>query len=322
MYLLSRLRSNADSQSFIKATLNPEPDSWILDFVEWYLTPDGYADMSKSGKVRWFISDEVTGNLLWGDSAEELKAKYGNDCDPMSFRFIAASIADNPVLCKLQPKYLTALKNLPRVDREILLYGNWFATPESSGLWKRHWCPQVEARDLPKMKKVVRSYDLAARVPSEENPNPDWTACVKIGLGVDDNFYILHADQIRERPAKVAEMIMRYCKIDGKNCTVGLPLDPSGAGVVAFDNYAKPVTLAGYKVKKNKTRKGKLDRFLPFSNASENGFVFLVKGDWNKEFISQLELFDGESRTKKTISLTLALTRIISLFQVRQCLIN
>lgn len=297
MYLMSRLRSNADSQSFIKATLNPEPDSWILDFVEWYLTPDGYADMEKSGKVRWFVSDEA-GNLDWANDPDELRAKHGNDCDPMSFRFIAASIADNPVLCKLQPKYLTALKNLPRVDREILLYGNWFATPESSGLWKRSWCPLVNHKDLPRMKKTVRSYDLAVSQPSEANPNPDWTACVKMGLGEDGNYYILHCDQIRDRPAKVHQMIADYCKLDGKGTTCGLPRDPSAAGVVAFQTYAKPITLLGYKVKKNSTKGSKIDRFLPFSHASENGLVYMVKGDWNKMFISQLEVFDG-SRSKK-----------------------
>ena len=91
MYMLSRLRSNADSQSFVKATMNPDPNSWVLDFVSWYLTPDGYADPEKSGKVRWFVSDEA-GQLDWADDPDTLKGRHGNDVDPMSFTFIQASI--------------------------------------------------------------------------------------------------------------------------------------------------------------------------------------------------------------------------------------
>ena len=295
MYLLSRLRSNAEEQSFVKATMNPEPDSWILDFVGWYLTPDGYADPEKSGKIRWFVSDE-NGQVDWADDRETLQARHGLDCDPMSFTFIQASIADNPVLCKTSPAYLTALKNLPRVDREILLYGNWYAVPDASGYFKRDWIDFIEPKSLPRMKKVIRCWDFASSKESESNPDPDYSACVKIGLGEDDYFYILHADHFRERPAGVMERLKAYCELDGKNCPVGLPLDPSAAGQVAFDNYAKPLILNGVQVKKMKTRKGKIERFLPFSNAAENNRVRMVVGNWNKEYISELEGFTGLNR--------------------------
>jgi predicted phage terminase large subunit-like protein len=278
--------------------MNPEPDSWILDFVGWYLTPDGYADYSKSGKVRWFITDE-DGKMAWADDPDELKALYGNDVDPISFTFIAASIADNPVLCKMNPNYLSALKNLNRVDREILLYGNWFAVPESSGYFKRDWVDFVEPKDVPKLKKVIRSWDFASSLESEANTDPDFSACVKIGLGEDGYFYVLHADHFRDRPAGVLSKVLSYCELDGKNCPVGIPLDPGQAGRVAFEVYAKPLVQAGYAVKKMKTRKGKVERFLPFSNAAENNLVRIVKGNWNRDFIKELEAFDGESRRRK-----------------------
>lgn len=295
-YLLSRLRSNADVQSFVKATMNPEPDSWLLDYVEWYLTEDGYADVEKSGTIRWFVSDPDSGELDWADDPNVLRARHGNDCDPMSFTFIAATIADNPVLCKLQPGYLTALKNLPRVDREILLYGNWYAVPEASGYFKRDWVNFVEPNEVPRMKKVIRCWDFASSVESEVNPDPDYSAGVKIGLGEDGLIYVLHATKFRERPAGVLTKVKNMAEFDGRNCPVGIPLDPGHAGEVAFQNYAKPLILNRYKVKKMKTRKGKVERFIPFSNAAENGMVRIVKGKWNKDYFTELERFTGENK--------------------------
>lgn len=295
MYLLSRLRSNARTPSFVKCTMNPEPDSWLLDFVGWYLTPDGYADPDKSGVIRWFVTDE-NGNLDWSEDPYELKVKHGNDCSPISFTFIQASIADNPILLKNQPNYLAALKNLNRVDREILLYGNWYAVPEASGYFKRDWISFIDRKDVPKLTKVTRCYDLASSLATEANPNPDWTACTLMGHGIDGNIYVLHADKFRERPAGVSRRIQQYAELDGKNVFIGLPLDPSAAGKVAFEAYAKPLIFAGYKVKKHPPRRGKVDRFLPFSNAAENGMITVVKGDWNKTWFTELEGFTGQGR--------------------------
>lgn len=294
-YLTSRLRSNAGTESYIKATMNPEPDSWILDYVGWYLTPDGYADPEKSGKVRWFIRDE-DGHLQWGDSEDEMLARHGNDSAPMSFTFISASIADNPVLCKLKPGYLKSLKNLPRVERERLLYGNWYAVPESSGFFKRDWVDYVEASQVPKRLKTIRCWDLASSLVSETNPDPDFTACVKMSLCEDGYFYLEHSDEFRERPAGVQRELMKRAETDGRNVPVGIPLDVGAAGQVAFENYARPLIVAKYPVKKMKTRKGKLERFLPFSNAAENGMIKIVNGPWVKRLIQQLEGFDPDKK--------------------------
>jgi predicted phage terminase large subunit-like protein len=292
------MRSNADQQSYMKCTMNPEPESWLLDYVSWYLTPDGYADPLKSGIVRWFVSDE-DGNLDWADSSDELKVRHGNDCAPMSFTFIFASIADNPILCKLQPGYLTALKNLPRVDREILLYGNWYAVPDASGYFKREWVDFIERKDVPRLKKIIRCWDFASSKESEANPNPDFSASVLMGLGEDGYLYILHATHFRERPAGVLTQVESLANFDGKQTHIGIPLDPGHAGEVAFQTYARPLILNGFTVKKMKTRKGKIERFSPFSNAAENGLVRIVKGAWNKEYYQELERFTGENKREK-----------------------
>lgn len=142
------------------------------------------------------------------------------------------------------------------------------------------------------MKKVIRSWDLAASVKSEVHTDPDATACTLMGLGVDDNIYVIDAYEMYGRSAQVTDKIHWKAEADGKNVNIALPLDPSAAGKVAFEHYSKPLIMKGYKVKKMKTRKGKLERFQGFSNAAENGMVYVVRGDWNKKWLQQLEDFD------------------------------
>lgn len=300
MYMLSRLRSNADMQSFVKATCNPEPKEaeggWLHEFLDdYYLDEYGYPIPERSGVIRWFISDD-NGNLAWGATKEDLQAEYGLDCDPMSFTFISAQIYDNKVLCVNQPAYISALKNLGRVERERLLYGGWNVSPKGSGYFLREWADFVEPREVPKRLRTIRCHDLASSVKSEINSDPDYSASVKLSYCEDGYFYVEHAHDYRARPAGVSQEIMRRAENDGKGCPVGLPQDVGQAGVVAFQHYARPLTLKGYKVKKMKTRKGKIERFSGFSNAAENGMVRIVRGDWNDRYISQLENFDPDRK--------------------------
>ena len=44
----------------IRATMNPDPDSWVRKYVDWYLYPEGHdkegrPDPEKQGVIRYFI---------------------------------------------------------------------------------------------------------------------------------------------------------------------------------------------------------------------------------------------------------------------------
>ena len=53
-YLLSRLRSAADMNSFCLGTCNPDPDSWVIDWIKWYLDELGFPREDRCGVVRYF----------------------------------------------------------------------------------------------------------------------------------------------------------------------------------------------------------------------------------------------------------------------------
>ena len=75
-YMFSRIRSDSGVDGYIRATTNPDPDSWVRTFIDWWIGEDGLAIPERSGKIRWFI--RVNGECIWGDSRMEL-LKYQFD---------------------------------------------------------------------------------------------------------------------------------------------------------------------------------------------------------------------------------------------------
>ncbi len=69
-YMLSRNRSDSGIPGYVRATTNPDPDSWVRTFIDWWIGPDGLAIPERSGKIRWFI--RVNGEVHWGDSRMDL----------------------------------------------------------------------------------------------------------------------------------------------------------------------------------------------------------------------------------------------------------
>ena len=69
-YMLSRIRSDSGIDGYVRATTNPDPDSWVRTFIDWWIGEDGLAIPERSGKIRWFI--RINGECIWGDSRMEL----------------------------------------------------------------------------------------------------------------------------------------------------------------------------------------------------------------------------------------------------------
>ena len=128
-YMLSRNRSKCGVKPFIRATCNPDADSWVAKFIEWWVDPNtGYPIPERSGKIRWFVRQEEI--IHWADSREELWERFSLTSEterkkPKSVTFIAASVYDNKALLEKDPGYLSNLEAMPLIDRERLLHGNW-----------------------------------------------------------------------------------------------------------------------------------------------------------------------------------------------------
>mgnify|MGYP003289928397 CR=1 FL=1 len=69
-YMFSRIRSDSGIDGYVRCTTNPDPDSWVRTFIDWWIGEDGRAIPERSGKIRWFI--RINGECIWGDSRMEL----------------------------------------------------------------------------------------------------------------------------------------------------------------------------------------------------------------------------------------------------------
>ena len=136
-YLLSRNRSTCGVKPYMRATCNPDPDSWVAEFIAWYLDPEsGLPIPERDGVVRYFAVDGET--LIWGDTIEEvierswyfLAPAIGNSgISPVefvkSFTFISGSIYDNKELLKVNPAYLANLLAQDEQTKLQLFNGSW-----------------------------------------------------------------------------------------------------------------------------------------------------------------------------------------------------
>ena len=80
-WLISRLRTKAKMSPSIWLSCNPDPSSFLRNWVDWWLYPEthpkfGLPDPEKNGKIRYIL--RKNGELFWGDTREELIEKFGN----------------------------------------------------------------------------------------------------------------------------------------------------------------------------------------------------------------------------------------------------
>lgn len=291
-YMLSRNRSTSGVAGYIRATCNPDADSWVRKLVDWYIGEDGYPIKERSGIIRWFIRRDDA--IIWADKKEELLEKYGEDCGPKSFTFISALVTDNKILMEKDPAYLHNLKALAKVERLRLLGGNWNIRPTAGLYFQREWFEIIDELKMSNaISSSIRYWDRAATKPSENNKDPDWSVGVRMHRMVDGTFVVSHVSRFRETPLKVEQTVKNLAVQDGVLTKVGIEQEPGAAGVADADNYVR--LLAGYQVKVCKPTTDKITRALPVSAQCERGNVKLVRGDWNEEFLRELENFPPEA---------------------------
>lgn len=74
-YMLSRNRSTCGVKPYVRATCNPDAESWVAKFIEWWWDPEtGYPIPERSGVIRYMIRRD--NQIHWGDTKEELYEKF------------------------------------------------------------------------------------------------------------------------------------------------------------------------------------------------------------------------------------------------------
>lgn len=297
-YLLSRNRSMSGVKGYIRATCNPDADSWVAKFIEWWINQEtGYPIQERSGQVRWFI--RLQDIIIWADTKQELIEQYGrpslpedheDQVRPKSVTFIPAKLSDNKALTKADPDYKANLMALSRVERERLLHGNWKIRP-AAGLYFKKSDVQIIESVPDDVEKWVRRWDFAATVASEANVDPDWSASVLMGRRKCGRYVVANVTQDRLRAHDVRELVKRVANNDTRKVRIGISIDPGQAGVEQSQSYVRE--LAGFSVDTIRETGDKITRADPVAAQWQAGNIDVVRGAWNDSFFAELESFGG-----------------------------
>ena len=285
-FMLSRNRSMCGVRPYVRATTNPDCDSWLREFLRWWISDDtGLPIIERSGILRWFV--RVDDTIHWGDSRQALVEQFGSDCEPKSVTFIPANVRDNRILLDRDPGYVANLKALAAVDRERLLNGNWNVRNEAGSFFRREWFGIV---DTPPADVVARCrfWDRAA---SEKRPgtNPDATVGVLVSKTRQGVYVIEDCVKMWASPHTVEKAMQRCAILDGIATSIGFMQDPGSAGVSEAQQAAR--SLDGFSVKFSPATGNKEVRAKPVSAQAEAGNVKIVRAPWNTEFLRVLESF-------------------------------
>ena len=278
-YLLSRNRSTSGITPQIRATCNPDADSWVADLVSWWIDEDGFPIESRSGKVRYFI--RVNDELHWSSNKEELIDCFPGAL-PKSFTFIPAKIYDNRILLEKDPGYLANLQALHPIDRARLLDGNWKIRTDNGAFINRSFFEIIE--DFPDTGTLVRAWDMAGTEKHLKN-DPDYTCGVKM-LKSGNTYYVLDVIQVQISAAQVNELIRTTALNDGVGCKVRFEIEPGSAGKINASTLTK--MLSGFDVMGVRSSGDKLTRAKPFATAAANSQVKLVRAAWCDRYLSEL----------------------------------
>lgn len=306
-YMLSRNRSTCGVRPYCRCSTNPDSDSWVARFIQWWWDPEtGYAIPERSGKIRYMA--RVNEEIIWGDSPEEV-IQIANESDfdveikvedIKSVAFVSSNIYDNQVLLKSDPGYMANLKALSQVERERLLMGNWKIKPAAGLFFPRSALPPLLDEVPNDVTKWVRAWDLAA-TDTDEGGDPAFTASVLLGKRKDGTYVIANATNDRLKAEKVRNLV-KQCAVSDKakykRVRIRMSIDPGQAGKEQSQSYIK--MLAGFSISAVKESGTKEARAEPFAAQWQAGNVAVVAGPWTEALLGQYESFP-ESKFKDMV---------------------
>ena len=162
-YLVTCNRNAHNIRNRIWGTCNPDPDSWVATFINWWIGEDGLPIPERDGVMRYcFMEGDDVNQIVWGDTREEVfqqckdtilkywRTEYEQFGSPQdifikSVAFVEAKLADNFQLMRSDPTYLANLAGQSEEQRARDLEGNWKF--------------RIVGDDMIKMQQMLEFYD-------------------------------------------------------------------------------------------------------------------------------------------------------------------
>ena len=266
---------------------------------DWYQA-DVFTRMEKGAAIiyiatRW-NSDDLAGRIL--ENEGELSENNPNGWAVINLPAIATEhdiLGRRPgdALCpdRFSLEQLLQIKKVLGNEKFQALYQG-MPVSESGGMFKKEWFRYVEyiPREEYGELDYVRYWDLA----SSEEVTSDYTAGALLARSrKSKNIYVLDMQRFRlstyERDQKILQTAKKD-KQDYSNVKIYIEQQPGSAGKDVALAMSK--LLQGFVVKNIPSRGNKVSRADPFASQCEGGTVYIKKADWNREFLSEISMFD------------------------------
>ena len=143
-YLMTDNRNSHGINNRFYGTCNPDPDSWVRKFIDWWIGEDGLPIPERDGVIRYcFMDGDTPDSIFWGDTPEEVYEQCKDIIDPLwkdefsklgfnkidmfvkSVTFIKGKLEENVELLSSDPSYLANLAQQDEEQRARDLEGNW-----------------------------------------------------------------------------------------------------------------------------------------------------------------------------------------------------
>lgn len=154
--------------------------------------------------------------------------------------------------------------------------------PKEGGTFKPANIQIVDA--LPSGIKWIRGWDLASTVKKAS----DYTSSTKLGIK-DGVTYIAEVHRFKGTPDEVESTIGQKAQLDGYDTITSLPQDPGQAGVYQKESLSR--ALNGFSFEFTPESGDKQTRASPFASQVNVGNVKVLRGEWNSEFIKEMQMF-------------------------------
>ncbi len=283
--ILGCMRTTSGCPTQLMATMNPDANSWLREFVSPWIAKDGYVDLDLNGKTFYFTVENSC--ITWVDS----DWRDANGQPPVSVVYISADIWDNPALLKSDPAYLSSLMTQSLVDRERYLGirgrgGNWNSKAAAGKVFQEQWFTKVSPIQLQPGDKAVRFWDFAASHSTVRRA--DFTVGILM-IKRGDRYFIVDMQRYRLPPIQANQLLQTTAKSDGVNVAVRWQCEPGAAGVRDSVNIQQ--ILNGYDARSVTELRDKVSRAMPLSAAIESGIVVLCNSGFTQVFINELVNF-------------------------------
>lgn len=168
-YLLTNNRNAAHIRNRFWITCNPDPESWVRKFIDWWVDENGYIIPERDGVIRYcFMDGDTPDSIYWGNTREEVYEQCKGIIDSLwkdsyeelgytklemfikSATFIRADVSENIKLISTDASYIANLAQQDEEQRMRDLEANWN--------WK------AAGDDMIKMEDLEEIYDNAEQI--------------------------------------------------------------------------------------------------------------------------------------------------------------